>query len=170
MATGNDAPAAPQLPTPGLEQRQLDVFIGKWINEGHTVARPGVPEAKIVTSDIYEWAAGGFHVVHIAYGIAGGMTGGGTEIIHDDATTGKYRTHFFDSVGNYSPHELSYEDGEWIWLGKWGSEWHRATSVFSDDGRIQTCLHERSDDGKTWEPSMDIVLTKVVSGSWGHER
>jgi hypothetical protein len=38
---------------------------------------------------------------------------------------------------------------------------HRATSTFSDDGRTQTCLHERSVDGVTWKPSMEIVLTKA---------
>ena len=37
----------------------------------------------------------------------------------------------------------------------------RATSLFSDDGTIQKCLHERSDDGETWLPAMDITLTKV---------
>ncbi len=150
------------LPTPGPEHKLLDVFVGKWINEGHTVARPGAPSAKILTSDIYEWAVGKFHIVHTAYGLGGGVPGGGTEIISYDSATGKYRSDFFDSFGNYNPHELTRQDGKWIWLGMWGSEWHRATEVFSNDGTIQTCLHERSDDGHTWEPSMEIVLTKII--------
>jgi hypothetical protein len=44
----------------------------------------------------------------------------------------------------------------------WQGENVRATSLFSDDGKTQKCLHERSDDGETWTPAMDIILTKVA--------
>ena len=39
---------------PGAEHRRLEVFIGKWINEGETIASPENPAAKIVTNDVYE--------------------------------------------------------------------------------------------------------------------
>ena len=44
----------------------------------------------------------------------------------------------------------------------WRGENVRATSVFSDDGKTQKCLHERSDGGETLMPAMDITLTKVT--------
>jgi hypothetical protein len=44
----------------------------------------------------------------------------------------------------------------------WQGENVRATSLFSDDGNVQKCLHERSDNGETWMPAMDITLTKVT--------
>jgi hypothetical protein len=44
----------------GPEDRKLEVFIGKWINEGETVAAPDAPGWSIVTSDLYEWIPGRF--------------------------------------------------------------------------------------------------------------
>jgi hypothetical protein len=43
---------------PAPEHTRLEVFIGKWINEGETVATSDAPAAKILTSDIYEWIPG----------------------------------------------------------------------------------------------------------------
>jgi hypothetical protein len=40
----------------------LAVLIGNWINEGHTVGTGSSPSLPIVTSDVYEWAPGGFFV------------------------------------------------------------------------------------------------------------
>jgi hypothetical protein len=42
------------------------VFIGKWINEGETVATADAHTARIATSDVYERIPGGFAVLHIA--------------------------------------------------------------------------------------------------------
>lgn len=150
-----------QLPKPGPEHKLLDVFIGKWINEGHTIASADAPSVKILTSDIYEWAPGGFFVLHTAYGLIGNLSGGGIEIINYDAASKKYNSHFFDSQGNIVISELTVRDGIWTWTGDWAEEGHHATSVFSDDGKTQTCLHERSDGGVNWVPSMDVTLTKV---------
>jgi hypothetical protein len=148
-------------PKPGAEHRRLDVFIGRWINEGHTIATADAPSVKILTSDVYEWAPGGFFVLHYAYGLVGTLSGGGIEVIGYDAGSKRYTSHFFDSQGNVVTSELTFDNGVWTWLGPWAGQGHRATATYSDDGKIQKCLHERSDDGRTWIPSMDIVLTKV---------
>lgn len=38
----------------------------------------------------------------------------------------------------------------------------RSTVEFSDDHRVQTVLHERTDDGATtYRPSMKVTLVKV---------
>jgi hypothetical protein len=60
-------------PTPGPEHARLEVFIGKWINEGETVATTDAPSSKIVTSDVYEWIPGRFGVLHTAYGRIGDL-------------------------------------------------------------------------------------------------
>ena len=65
----------------GPEHARLDVLIGRWITEGHTVASPGAPAARILASDVYEWAPGGFFVVHPVYGRIGDAEVGGVEII-----------------------------------------------------------------------------------------
>lgn len=52
-----------QLPKAGPEHQRLEVFIGKWINEGHTIATADAPAVPILTSDVYEWMPGGFFVL-----------------------------------------------------------------------------------------------------------
>ncbi len=146
-----------QQPKPGPEHELLNVIIGKWINEGHTVATPDAPSVKILTSDVYEWMPGGFFILHTAYGRVGDFDGGGTEIIGYDAESKRYRTHFFDSQGNLITEELTIQGDTWTWQG----EKTRCTGVFSDHGKTLTAHHERSADGVNWVPAMDVTLTKV---------
>ena len=105
-----------QLVRPGPEHHRLEVFLGKWINEGYTVASTDVPSVKILTSDVYEWMPGGFFVLHTAYGRIGDIDVGGVEIIGYDAATKTYRTHFFDSQGKTQTahHERLDEQGNWV--------------------------------------------------------
>jgi hypothetical protein len=112
---------------------------------------------KITASDVYQWVPGGFFVLHPAYGRVGEIEVGGVEMIGYDPASGTYRTHFFDSQGNASTHELTFRDGVWTWQG----EHTRCRGVFTDDGKTMTAHHERSDDGVTWVPSMDVTLRKV---------
>ena len=146
-----------QAPKPGPEPKRLEAIIGRWMTEGLTIAGAGAPAVKIVASDVYEWAPGGFFVVHPAYGRIGDVGAGGIEIIGYDAASKQCRGHFFDSQGNVSTLELTVRDGVWTWRG----ERTRCTGVFSDDGKSMAAHHERSDDGVTWVPSMDVTLTKV---------
>jgi hypothetical protein len=37
----------------------------------------------------------------------------------------------------------------------------RSTVEFSDNYRVQAVLHERTDDGTTYRPSMKVTLIKV---------
>jgi hypothetical protein len=142
---------------PGAEHRRLEVFIGKWINEGETIATPDNPAARILTSDVYEWIPGRFSVLHTAYGRIGDLDVGGVEIIGFDDQTGQYTSHFFDSQGHLTVDQLTYDAGKWIWTG----EQIRTTSEFSADGRIQRSLHEQSDDGAEWRLAMDVTLRKI---------
>jgi Protein of unknown function (DUF1579) len=125
---------------------------------GETVATEDVPAVKILASDVYEWMPGGFFILHTAYGRIGDQDVGGTEIIGYDAAAKIFRTHFFDSQGGLITETLTLDGRRAMWQG----ENVRATSLFSDDGKTQDCLHERSDDGETWMPAMDITLTKVT--------
>ncbi len=144
-------------PTPGAAQRALDVFIGRWINEGRTAPLPGLDPEPIVTSDVYEWAPGGFFVDHSAYGRIGEVDVGGVEILGYDAASATYTSRFFDSFGNESVSRLTVDGRVWTWQG----ERTRCDATISEDGRVQRALHERSDDGRTWQPSMDVTLVKV---------
>ena len=145
----------PVEPVP--EHRLLGIFIGKWINEGQTIASGDIPAVKILTSDVYEWMPGRFFVLHTAYGRIGNADVGGTEILSYDASSKTYRSLFFDNQGNINTDVLSVSGNTWTWQGKT----HRATAVFSSDGKTQTVHHERSGDDGNWVPAMDVVLTKV---------
>jgi hypothetical protein len=140
------------------EHELLNSLIGKWITEGATIPTDGAPALMIQASDIYEWVAGGFFVVHTAYARIGDMDAGGIEIIGYDPEANRFRTHFFDSDGNISNQDLRFHDHTWTWSGPHA----RATGVLSDDGRAMPTRHEWSDDGVNWRPSMDVTLWKVV--------
>jgi len=94
VATGIVRPAEP-----GPEVKRLEVFIGRWINEGYVVQEDGTPGSRIVTSDVYEWVPGGFFVMHPAYGRIGDVGVGGVEIIGYDPASRKYRSHFSTARG-----------------------------------------------------------------------
>jgi len=143
---------------PDAAHRRLDIFIGKWINQGHTMASADVPSVEILTSDVYEWMPGGFFVLHTAYGRIGTMGVGGTEILSYDAESGSYRAHFFDSQGNVSVHRLAVQGDTWIWTGTTT----RCRAIFTNDGMTQTAHHERLDEHGQWVPAMEVTLTKVL--------
>jgi hypothetical protein len=156
-ATGVAAGRVDNAPTRGPEHERLNAIIGRWINEGHAINPDGTPGVTIVASDVYEWAPGGFFVVHPAYGRIGDIGVGGVEIIGYEPASRKYHVHFFDSQGNISRHDLTIQGRTWTWQG----EYTRCTGVFSEDGKTQTAHHERTDDGVNWVPSMDVTLRKV---------
>ena len=139
------------------ELDRLEVFIGRWMTEGETVADADGASARIVASDVYQWLPGGHFIMHPAYGRIGSAGVGGLEVIGYDAGTGQYVTHFFDSEGNVSSQALLYRDGTWIWQDK-----HvRCTGNFTDGGKTLIARHERSDDGVNWTPSMNVTLRRV---------
>src|SRR5262245_18156522 len=140
------------------EHDLLDSLVGKWITVGETLPPNGEQAVKIYASDIYEWVAGRFFVVHTAYGCIGDSRVGGIEMIGYDAEAKTFRTHFFDSQGNISNQDLSFHDGTWVWSGPHA----RATGVLSHDGQAMPTLHEWSDDGVNWRPSMDVTLRRVI--------
>lgn len=143
---------------PSAAHQRLEVFIGKWINEGHTIASAEAPALKILTSDIYEWMPGKFFVLHSAYGRIGENAGGGTEIIGYDEASQTYRSYFFDGQGTFSTHELTAQGDTWTWQG----ETTRCTAVFTDNGATQVAHHERLDEHGQWVPAMDVTLIKAA--------
>jgi hypothetical protein len=143
-------------PVRDARHRALEVLIGRWINEGQTVNTAQVPSAAILTSDVYQWAPGGFFVVHSAYGKIGGASVGGVEIIGVDG--GAYLSTLYDSFGNVHRSRVEI-DGEVI---RWTGGRTRCTATITDGGMTQVAHHESSADGAGWTPSMDVVLRKVA--------
>ena len=153
----NEIQSQQRPPEHAPESRKLDIFIGKWINEGSTVATSDQPSIRITTSDVYEWLPGRFFVLHTAYGRIGAMDVGGVEILGYDSATGKYFSRFFDSRGNAQESELVVRGDTWTWKGKTTG----CTAVFTDKGKTQTAHHVRLDERGNWVPSMEVTLIKV---------
>jgi hypothetical protein len=143
-------------PRPSALDR-LEVFIGRWLTEGETVATAEAPSVRIFASDVYQWGPGGQFIIHPAYGRIGGQEVGGLEVIGYDPGTGHFRTHFFDHAGNVITETLTFRDGTWTWQAMH----HRCKGVFTDNGKVLTAHHEESDDGKQWRPLMIVTLRKV---------
>ncbi|HEY2207263.1 MAG TPA: DUF1579 family protein [Pseudonocardia sp.] len=134
----------------------LAVLIGKWVNEGHTIAAEGIPSVPILASDVYEWVPGGFFVVHSAFGAIGDTAVGGVEIIGVDGEA--YRSTFYDSFGNVQGSRVEIEGDVVRWLG----DRTRCTVTLTDHGTTQVAHHESSADGVGWTSSMDVTLRKVA--------
>jgi hypothetical protein len=147
-----------QQATPGPQQQRLGVFVGKWTTRGRTKATPSAPAADIVGTDTYEWLEGGFFLVHRVNVRIGAQHVKGLEIIAYDASNEIYRTHAFDSQGHYATYQATVHDGAWTFMGKL----ERAAVVPSDAGDAMTIRWERSTDGLSWLPWMDMTLTKVT--------
>lgn len=145
----------PSKPSP--EHERLGSFIGTWKTEGQTRAAAGVPSIRIVGTDAYEWLAGGFFLVHRVDVRMGDAEVKALEIIGYEAASQRYSTRFFDNQGNTGTYQMSVRDG--IWTLETKSE--RATVVFSGDGKAMTAHWERSDDGSSWVPWMDVNFTRV---------
>jgi hypothetical protein len=133
----------------------LSVLIGNWINEGATIAAGDIPLAPILTSDVYEWAPGGFFIVHSAFGKIGQTSVGGVEIIGVGGEA--YGSTFYDSFGNVHRSRLEIDGDVLHWIG----DRTRCTVTMTDAGTTQVAHHESSVDGLTWTASMNVVLRKV---------
>ena len=147
-------PAAKQ---PGPEHKRLNLFVGVWNTEGQTRAGPLGPAARITAVDTYEWFPGGFFLVHHVDARIGDEKMKVIEMIGYDASSRMYSTRSFDSQGNTGTYQLTVRDGIWTFTG----ETERATVAVSGDGRTMTANWERSADGSTWLPWMDVTLTKA---------
>jgi hypothetical protein len=107
----------PTRATPVRDGRHqaLSVLIGNWINEGATIAAGDIPSVPILTSDVYEWAPGGFFIVHSAFGKIGQTSVGGVEIIGVDGEA--YGSTFYDSFGNVHRSRLEIDGDVLRWIG-----------------------------------------------------
>ena len=117
----------------------------------------GTPGLTITTSDVYDWAPGGFFIVHMAFGRAGSTAAAPSRSSATTTTTGRYTSHLYDSQGNVVVSSLVANGSTWTYQG----DTTRSTVEFSDDDHVQTVLHERTDDGAVYKPSMRVTLVKV---------
>jgi hypothetical protein len=153
--------------TPDL---RLHSVAGRWETSGHVIGEPPIP---VVGTDVYEVLAGGYFLVHHVDVTVGDQSVRAIEIIGEpDAVSGAYLARSFDSEGNAELMRVTIDDsGNFHFAGGGdiapaarptdaATAQVRSTLTIAEDRRSMTALWERSDDGVTWLPWMDISFSR----------
>jgi Protein of unknown function (DUF1579) len=141
--------------------QRLDALIGRWRTEGQTTDASGRPADRIDAVDTYERLPGGA-LLHLVDARVGDQKVRGAEIIGFDPARGSYLTQYFGSDGP-SSYEASLIDkgGALVWTMR--SNKDRFSGTFNDERNVITGHWDALDDDSTWQPWMDITLTKEAS-------
>ena len=169
MLESRDTDHPNSAPTPSPQTQRLDALVGRWRSEGHIVGDPPVP---ITGTDIYEWLPGGFFLVHHVDVVIGQQQVQALKIIGEhDPTTDSFTAHAYDNLGNTTIMRARVdEQGVWPFTGGGdvaavarpasadASGAVRSTLTISPDRSSMTARWERSDDGVSWQPWMDMTF------------
>jgi hypothetical protein len=150
--------------------KRLHNIAGRWRTSGHVI---GEPTIAVVGTDTYEVLPGGYFLVHHVDVTVGEHPVRAIEILGEpDALSGGFLSRSFDSDGNAELMRVTIDaDGVFHFTG--GAEVAsaaqpteattahvRSTLTIAEDGRSMTALWERSEDGTSWQPWMDISFTR----------
>jgi hypothetical protein len=164
----------PQTPDPAL--RRLDFLVGTWKVEGETAPEFSGPAMRSTSTETFEWLHGGFFLVHrwdAVFGdpksyagpeLPGGAIQKGIMFYGFDATTGRFRTHFFDGNGPF--HDGSMYEGEVVGGNLRFTGPARFTLIENEDGTINNDWELRDDDGE-WRPWRHTTMTRVGEADGG---
>jgi Protein of unknown function (DUF1579) len=137
---------------------RLDVLIGKWRTEGRTTCASGGRADRIDAVDTYERLPGGA-LLHLVDAKVGDQRVEGAEIIGYDPTREAYLTQYFGSDGpNAYEASLVEDEGALVWTMRSGTD--RFTGTFNQERNVITGHWEALDDDSTWQPWMNITLTR----------
>ena len=132
----------------------------------------GDPPIPVVGPDIYEVLAGGYFVVHHVDVTVGEQRVRAIEIIGESDAAGSFLARSFDSEGNAEQMHVTIDDsGVFHFAGEadiasaakpsdTSTAQVRSTLTIAEDRRSMTALWERSGDGMSWHPWMDISFTR----------
>lgn len=148
---------------------RLHTIAGRWDTAGHVIGEPRIP---VVGTDIYEVLAGGHFLVHHVDVTVGARPVRAIEIIGEPDGVGGFLARSFDNEGNAELMHVTIDDsGSFHFAG--GSEIAaaakpadaptvrvRSTLTIAEDRRSMTALWERSADGTSWQPWMDISFRR----------
>jgi hypothetical protein len=172
MSESSDTQNATSAPAPSPEIRRLGALVGRWRSEGHIVGGTPVP---ITGTDTYEWLPGGFFLVHHVDVVIGDQNVQAIEIIGEyDPASDAFTARAYDNRGEVTiMHARVDERGVWTFTGgadvapvaqpasaDAGGAVRSTLTVRADRGGM-TARWERSDDGATWQPWMDMTFTRM---------
>jgi hypothetical protein len=155
---------APRRPDP-----RLTAIAGQWRTSGRVIGDPPVP---VVGTDIYEVFPGGHFLVHHVDVTVGAQAVRAIEIIGEPDVEDGYLARSYDSDGNAEVMHLRIDDDGVFHFAGGGevapaAQHHdtptarvRSTLTVATDRASMTARWERSEDGMTWQPWMDIAFTR----------
>jgi hypothetical protein len=146
---------------------RLGSIAGRWRTSGYVAGEPPIP---VAGSDTYELFPGGHFLVHDVDVTVGDQLVRAIEIIGEPDGRGGYLARSFHSDGNVEVMDLMIDDdGAFHFAG--GSDIAaaaqpsgrptarvRSTLRVAPDHQSMTALWERSADGTSWQPWMDITF------------
>jgi hypothetical protein len=164
-------------PDPRAPDRRLATIAGWWRTSGHVI---GEPEVSVIGTDSYEVLPGGHFLVHYVDVAVGGQPVRAIEIIGEPDGRGGYLARSFDSDGNAELMHLMI-DGQGVFHFTGGGDIAptaqpketptarvRSTLTIARDRESMTALWERSDDGISWHPWMNIHFSPADDTSGSH--
>jgi hypothetical protein len=145
--------------------RPLHAIAGRWQTSGYVLGDPTIP---VIGTDTYEVLAGGHFLVHHVDVTVGDQPVRAIEIIGEPDPSGGYLARSFDSDGKAELMSVTIDEhGIFHFAG--GGDVARAaqpgdtstarvrsTLTIAEDRRSMHALWERSEDGTTWLPWMDM--------------
>ena len=172
MSESSDTGRAGGAPGPSPPTRRLGALVGRWRSEGHIV---GDRPVSITGTDVYEWLAGGFFLLHHVDVLIGQQRVQALELIGSyDPATDSFTARAYDNLGNLTLMRAGVDDqGVWRFTGGGdvapvarpaaaeASGAVRSTLTISPDRAGMTARWERSDDGVSWQPWMDMAFTRM---------
>jgi hypothetical protein len=172
MPESRDIDHPNRAPIPSPQTRRLGALVGRWRSAGHVVGDRPVP---IVGTDSYQWLPGGFFVVHHVDVMLGDQRVQALELLGEyDPAADAFTARAYDNLGNVTVMEARVDDqGVWRFTGGGdvapaarpdaaeASGAVRSTLRISPDRAGMTARWERSDDGASWQPWMDMRFTPM---------
>lgn len=151
-------------------QERLWAIAGEWATDGHVVGDPPVP---VTGTDTYEVLAGGYFLVHHVDVTVGEQQVRAIEVIGEPAGEGDgFLARSYDDQGNAEVMRVTVDD-EGAFHFEGGPEIAaaaqpadattaqvRSTLRMTPDRGSMTALWERSGDGHTCTPWMNITFTR----------
>lgn len=137
--------------------RQLGVFEGTWRTKGTGRQEPAITVDGI---DTYRWFPGGHFMEHRVDVKMGGEHMQALEIISYDAEKQLFLLQSWNSAGQMTQMQGKTYHRSWTFF----NDSLRGTFTFSENGGQLTGTWETTaDGGKTWQPWLDMELTKTGS-------
>jgi hypothetical protein len=152
----------------------LEAIVGRWRTDGQVIADMPI---SLRGSDIYEMFPGGHFLIHHVDVTVGQSPVRAIEIIGERDGTDALLARAYDDSGAMTLMAVRIDQaGVWHFagggdiapaarIGAAEAAGVRSTLRVAPDGLTMTAFWERTEDGETWQPWMDIRFTRAADAS-----